>query len=222
MSRREWLAPVGLILLSFVPIAAGASRLTELATGAATADNTRFFESPVPVVVHIVSVTVFSLVGAFQFVPSLRRYRWHRRAGRMVAPAGLLAALSGLWMALFYDLPAHDGQALLILRLVFGSAMVIGIVTALVAIRRRDVRRHSAWMTRAYAIGMGAGTQVFTVAPFSLIVGPPDVGTHALLMGAGWVINLVVAEIVIARRGARTRRATPAYDQSAVVGARLP
>ena len=90
--RREWLAPTGLILLSLVPIAAGASRLTQLTTGAVSADNTRFFDSPVPVVVHIVSVTVFSLLGALQFAPSLRRHRWHRRAGRIVAPAGLLTA----------------------------------------------------------------------------------------------------------------------------------
>lgn len=163
--RREWLAPTGLILLSLVPVAAGASRLTQLATGAVSADNTRFFDSPVPVVMHIVSVTVFSLIGALQFAPSLRRHRWHRRAGRIVAPAGLLTALTGIWMALFYTLPAHDGQALLVLRLVFGTAMAASIVVAFIAIRKGDVRTHSAWMTRAYAIGMGAGTQVFTLLP---------------------------------------------------------
>ena len=38
--------------------------------------------------------------------------------------------------------------------------MAIAIVVAFLAIRRGDVRTHSAWMTRAYAIGLGAGTQV--------------------------------------------------------------
>jgi hypothetical protein len=125
--RAEWLAPTGLILLSMVPIVAGALRLTELSSGAAvTPGNARFFDSPVPVAVHIVSVTVFSLLGALQFAPSLRRHRWHRLAGRIVAPAGLLAALSALWMTLFYALPASDGGALLVLRLVFGTAMAAG------------------------------------------------------------------------------------------------
>lgn len=196
--RPEWLAPTGLILL--VPVAAGASRLTQLATGAVSADNARFFDSPVPVIVHIVSVTVFSLLGALQFAPSLRRHRWHRRAGRIVAPAGLLAALSGLWMALFSTLPAHDGQALLVLRLVFGTAMAASIVVAFVAILRGDVRTHSAWMTRAYAIALGAGTQVFTGIVVFLLVGEPDAATWAMAMGAGWVINLAVAELVIRRR----------------------
>ena len=219
--RGEWLAPTGLILLSLVPIAAGASRLTQLATGAVSADNTRFFESPVPVVVHIVSVTVFSLLGALQFAPSLRRHRWHRRAGRIVAPAGLLTALTGIWMALFYTLPAHDGEALLVLRLVFGSAMAASIVVAFVAIRRGDVRTHSAWMTRAYAIGLGAGTQVFTLLPWALIAGPPDVSTHAVLMGAGWVINLVVAEVVIRRRAARPGGSTRPSGRSVPATAHL-
>jgi uncharacterized membrane protein len=204
--RHEWLAPTGLIVLSLVPIGAGGFRLTQLTTGAVTADNARFFDSPVPVVVHIVSVTVFSLLGALQFAPSLRRHRWHRLSGRIVAPAGLLTALSGMWMAVFYALPAHDGEALLVMRLVFGTAMAAGIVVAFVAIRRGDVRTHSAWMTRAYAIGLGAGTQVFTLLPWAIIAGPADEGTHAVLMGAGWVINLAVAEVVIRRRANRASR----------------
>lgn len=219
--RREWLAPTGLILLSLVPVAAGASRLTQLTTGAVTAENTRFFDSPVPVVVHIVSVTVFSLLGALQFAPSLRRHHWHRRAGRIVAPAGLLAALSGIWMALFYALPAHDGEALLVMRLVFGTAMAASIVIAFIAIRNGDVRTHSAWMTRGYAIGTGAGTQVFTLLPWVLIAGPPDEATHAVLMGAGWVINLAIAEVVIRRRAVRSGHASRSSGRSAVASAHL-
>ncbi|PPL14295.1 hypothetical protein GY24_16620, partial [Microterricola pindariensis] len=75
-SRRQWLAPVGLLLLSLIPVLAGAARLSEITGGALeTAQNARFLDSPIPVVTHIVSVTVFSLLGAFQFVPALRRGR---------------------------------------------------------------------------------------------------------------------------------------------------
>jgi len=61
-----------------------------------TAENARFVASPIPVTVHIVSVTLFSLLGALQFVPSLHRGRpsWHRIAGRILIPAGVLVALS--------------------------------------------------------------------------------------------------------------------------------
>src|SRR5207302_5196978 len=155
----QWLAPVGLIVLSLIPVLAGSVRLTELAGGPEiTANNARFVASPVPVMVHIVSVTVFSLLGALQFVPPLRRGRpsWHRIAGRVLVPAGVLVALSGLWMSAFYPRPAGDGESLVVVRLIVGSLMLASIVLALFGIRRRDFTSHGAWMTRGYAIALGA------------------------------------------------------------------
>jgi hypothetical protein len=209
--RREWLVPAGLIFLSLIPVIAGAARLTELTGGAAVTErNARFFDSPAPVLIHIVSVTVYSLLGAFQFVPSLRRRRWHSTAGRILLPAGLLAALSGLWMTVFYALPPSDGQLLLVLRLVFGSAMAVSLILGLRAVLRRDFTRHGAWMTRAYAIGLGAGTQALILIVPELLASPPDVTTRAVLMGAAWVINLAVAEYCIRRRSLPTRQTSPA------------
>lgn len=206
----QWLIPAGLILLSLIPVVAGASRMTELAGGAAiTPQNARFFASPVPVLVHIVSVTVYSLLGAFQFVPALRGRRgWHRIAGVILIPAGLLAALSGLWMSAFYPLP--DGNTDVPVRLLFGSAMLVSIIRGVMALRLRDFVRHGAWMTRGYAIGVAAGTQALVILPWMLLVGTPDELTRALLMTAAWVINLAVAEYVIhrrARQAARVRHA---------------
>ena len=204
-TRPGWLVPAGLILLSAIPVLAGAARVGQLAGGAeVTADNARFFASPVPVVVHIVGVTVYSVLGAFQFSAGLRR-RWpgrHRLAGRIVVPCGLAAALSGLWMTLFYPRPADTGAAVTGTRIVVGSAMVAFIVLGVAAIRRRDVARHRAWMTRAYALGLGAGTQAFTQLPWMLFVGPLGKPSKALLMAAGWAINIAVAEWALRRRPA--------------------
>src|SRR5918997_306332 len=99
MTMREWRLPAALILLSLVPVVAGAARVTELGTGPeVTAGNARFVADPVPVVLHIVGAVVYSILGAFQFVPSLRRHRWHRRAGRILVPCGLTVPLTGLWL----------------------------------------------------------------------------------------------------------------------------
>ncbi|MCU1532527.1 MAG: hypothetical protein JWO49_2098 [Arthrobacter sp.] len=211
--RADWLVPAALIFLSLIPTIAGAARITELAGGGpVNSENARFFASPVPVVTHIIGATVFSLLGAFQFFPPLRRGKrsgpsWHRVAGRVLVPAGLLAALSGLWMAVFYDLPPSDGEILLILRLIFGSAMVASIVLGFLAVRRRDFARHSAWMTRGYAIGLGAGTQAVVMLPWLLLIGPIGEVTRAALMGASWVLNLAVAEYVVYRREQRAGQA---------------
>jgi uncharacterized membrane protein len=210
-----WLMPAALIMLVAIPLAAGAFRLTQLAGGAEiTPANARFFAAPLPVVLHIVSASVFAILGAFQFAPAFRRRRpgWHRVAGRLVVLCGLLVGLSGLWMTLFYPWPKGDGALLYAFRLVFGSAMIGSIVLGFTAIRRRDIRRHRAWMLRGYAIGLGAGTQVLTLLTGELILGSPNELSRALLMGTAWVINLAVAEWAI-----RKRSAPPARTASAVV-----
>jgi hypothetical protein len=61
-------------------------------------------------------------------------------------------------------------------------------------------------MTRAYAIGLGAGTQVLTFVPWVVVAGEPGELPKAMLMAAGWVINLAVAEWSI-RGGSRQRTA---------------
>lgn len=204
-----WLVPAALIMLSAGPIVAGAFRIAELAGGAEiTPDNARFFASPLPVVLHIFSVSVYSILGAFQFAPGLRRRKpgRHRTVGRLLIPCGLTAALSGLWMTHFYPWPANDGELLYGLRLLFGSAMVLSLVLGAAAIRQRDFTRHGAWMIRGYAIGLGAGTQVLTHLPWFLFPTIQGELTRALLMGAGWVINLAVAEWIIHKRLVRPMR----------------
>ena len=91
-------------------------------------------------------------------------------------------------MTVFYAIPAEmNGPALIVMRLVLGTAMAAAIVVAFLAIRRGDVRTHSAWMTRAYAIGLGAGTQLLTLLPWTLAFGVPEpddaLGAHGRGMG---------------------------------------
>lgn len=210
VAARPWLVPASLILLSLVPVGAGGVRILELASSPeVTPDNARFVAAPLPVVLHIVCASVFSVLGAFQFVPSFRRRRpgWHRAAGRVLIPSGIVAAASGLWMTVFYPLPAHDGGLLGAFRLLFGTAMLASLLLGLAAVRRRDFSRHGDWMLRGYAIGMGAGTQALILAPWFLVLGPLGVLQRALLMGAGWVINLGIAEWII--RGRWNARPAP-------------
>jgi uncharacterized membrane protein len=158
----------------------------------------RFAGFPVALVVHIVGAAVFALVGALQFLPRLRRRSWHRRAGRVLTVAGLLVAGSALWLTLFYQAQPGTGGLLYGFRLVFASAMAACLVLGFAAIRRRDVDAHRAWMTRAYALGLGAGTQVFTEGLTEAVFGTAQVSGD-LAKGAAWMINLAVAEWVIRR-----------------------
>lgn len=211
--RSGWRLPAALIALSLVPAVAGAARLGELAGNPTeTAENARFVQAPVPVVVHIVAAIVFSFLGALQFAPTLRRRgaRWHRRAGVLVAVAGLVSAASGAWMTHAYELPAADSDLLGAFRDLFAAAMIASILLGVRAARQGRFRIHGAWMMRAYAIGLGAGTQVLTHLPWFALVGETTAGPRTVLMVAGWAINLAVAERAIRHRRRRRREAVAA------------
>lgn len=218
--RLEWLIAAGLIVLALIPSLAGAARLGELASGAVeTAQNARFIRMPLPVIVHIVGALIYSLIGAFQFLPRFRRRHlaWHRFAGRyLLFPAGLAVAGTGLWMTAFYDVPPVDGLALQVSRYLVGALMLVFLILGIAAISRRDVASHRAWMIRAYALAMGAGTQVLTSAPFLLAFGAPDEFWRLVQMDAGWILNLIVAEAVIRRPA--LRRLAPRRRSAAVGG----
>jgi hypothetical protein len=96
-----------------------------------------------------------------------------------------------------------------VFRLAFGTGMAACIILGFIAIRRRDVARHRAWMARAYALALGAGTQALTIGIGNAVFGPSEL-TTALMLGAGWGINLVVVEYIIrARFKSSVRARTP-------------
>jgi uncharacterized membrane protein YozB (DUF420 family) len=216
LRERSWPVPVALVTLSAIPLTAGTLRLSQLAGGPAVipADH-RFAGFPLPLVLHIVGATTYALLGILQFLPGFRRRHpaWHRRAGRVLGAAGLLVALSALWMTLFYNAQPGTGDLLYGLRLLFGSAMAACLVLGFAAVRRRDIPAHRAWMIRARAIGLAAGTQVFTGGIGGAIFGTGVLAAD-LAKGAGWVINLAIAERAV-RRSARRHPALPMGPQPA-------
>jgi hypothetical protein len=93
--------------------------------------------------------------------------------------------------------------------------MAASLLLGVTAIRRRDIAAHRAWMIRAYAIGLAAGTQAFTEGIAGAIFGTGELRSD-LAKGAGWVLNLAVAEWVIRRPARRPPRRTTATHAAAV------
>lgn len=206
----DWMIPAGLVLLSVVPAIGGTTRLAEVMGDAeVTMKNARFIASPVPIVLHVVAAVIYSFLGAFQFSPGIRRRHrsFHRVAGRILLPFAVLVAVSGLWMTVTYPWPAGDGVVVYLERLVVGVAMLLQVIMGVDALRRRKFSEHGDWMIRAYALGMGAGTQVLTHLPwFILMDGWPGETGRAVMMGSAWAINAFVAEWIIRRPVAHPKR----------------
>lgn len=194
---------MGLVLLGAFPVIMGGVRVTELASGAeVTPENARFFDQPLPVVLHIFGAAIFLIVGAFQFHPGLRRGSWHRRVGRVVLPAGIVTASSGMWMVLFYPYDPVDWPLPSVVQLGVGTAWNVFLVLGYLAVRRRDFAGHRRWMIRAYALGQGTGVQPLMFLLWAVVVGgdPGEGLAGDLLLISGWVVSVSVAEMVIRRQ----------------------
>lgn len=205
VTKQSWLVPISLLALNLVPMLAGVVRLGGLSSAhPITAENARFIAAPLPISLHIISASLFCILGAFQFWPDFLRKmpKWHKIAGRIMLPCGIVAAITALWMTLLYPVAQNDGPLLYWERLLFGAGMLVSLILGTYAINQRDFSQHRKWMMRAYAIGLGAGTQAVTQLPLILTFGPPSELYRGLLMGAGWILNLVVAEWIL--RGGRS------------------
>jgi hypothetical protein len=210
--RAGWLLPAALIAFGLVPILANALRRVAMATGEA-GPSSGDGGMPLPVILHVVGATIFVVLGALQFSAGFRRRRpsWHRIAGRLAILAALLAAGSGLWLA--FATLSTSSPLLFLFRFLAAAGLAVCIIFGFRAIRRRRLPQHRAWMIRAFAIALGAATQVFTLGFGEGIFGKGELSV-ALLNGAGWAINLAVAEWLIHRTPRRVVR--PAADQTGV------
>jgi uncharacterized membrane protein len=166
-------------------------------------------------VVHIFSATVALVLGPLQFMPRVRaRRKLHRTLGRTYLLAGVLpAALAAVPVAVW------SGSLLTQIGLI--TASVLWLVTGALAVRaarRRDFAAHRAWMMRNYALTFLAVTSRILV-PLLLLAQIPFGGADAGSIGdrapsmipigqtLGWIVNLVVAEVLIRRSRAAKRYA---------------
>lgn len=213
LTRGEWAFLVAIFVYSFIPSVVGLLRIPELLGGPVVVPtNPRAVIDPVPIVLHILGSAFFCLVGAVQLLPSLRGMRpdLHRRLGWVVAVGGGISALTGLWMTLAYAFPqALQGPLLFWARIVFSLAMLGFIISAVVAIRSRNIPGHRAAILRAYAIGQGASTQTALFVVVVVFFGIEPLGfPRDVLMVAAWLINIAAAEVLI-RRMVVPRNAIP-------------
>lgn len=209
-SKVDYLIISLLIVLAFLPLTAGAFRLVQLTTSAdINSESTRFFVMPLPIVLHVLSSALFSVFGAFQFAPNFRVHNLslHRINGRLVMISGFVVGLTGLLMTMLYKAPvstdliaSFDGPTLQAIRLLVSFLLILFLSLGIVAAMNGDYLAHQAWMMRSFALGLGAGTQVFTHIPWFLFPSMHSEFARVVFMALGWLINIYVAEYLISRK----------------------
>jgi uncharacterized membrane protein YozB (DUF420 family) len=201
------LAYLALFLTCVVPVAAGIYRGTTLLLEWDWApsllpdrvDN-------LPLLLHVTGASVFYLLAALQILPTLRRRfpRWHRQAGRVAVIAGVISAISCTWLTVAH--PDARGPILYFGRLIFGPLWTIFLLQGYLAARRKNFPSHRDWMIRAFAVAMPAGTLVFIIIPFTLVLGEISVTLDESIQSGAWVVHLTIAEYLIRRRRSHIHR----------------
>lgn len=201
LQRSEKFGLILLLIYSFVPTFAGLFRIVQLALGLDVIPNPRASEMPWPIVIHILSSFVFCIFGAIQFLPSVRRNQrqLHRALGKWVAASGVTSALTGLYMTAVFIFPESlQGEPLYFTRLIVGLAMIALLARGVLRARAANFADHRVDMLRAYALGQGASTQVFTGLAWLVVTDEESQGlTRDILMISAWVLNLAVVQILI-------------------------
>jgi uncharacterized membrane protein YozB (DUF420 family) len=164
-------------------------------------------------VIHVPTAAAAMLLGPLQLVPRIRaNRRRHRIIGRTFLGVGTVAfVLTGIPLAITTPDGDITRYGVLIPALLWPALAVTGWR----AIRSGDVVRHREWMVRLYAVTFFAITARLLV-PLMLLVQVPlmdsrydgDVRAAVDAMipygqWLGWILNLLIAELVIRRWRAR-------------------
>jgi uncharacterized membrane protein len=155
--------------------------------------------------VHILFAGLALLIGGFQFSSRVRRYRRvHRWIGRTYVVAVMVGGASAFVIAVFSSVAFVGFFGFGTLAILWMWATYRGYRSA----RDRDFAEHQAWMIRSFALTYAAPTLrlwlvVLTVAqqPFGLDPAVVAANAYAPVAFLCWLPNIVIAEVVIRRRG---------------------
>lgn len=157
-----------------------------------------------PLLFHVGGGVLALLLGPWQFLPGLRTRRpaVHRFVGRAYLVSALAAGIGGLLLAprALVAPIAPIGFALLAVLLLATST------AAYATARRREFARHRIWTTRSYALILAAVTLRLWLVAFGAL-GVSFEQAYASAAWTSWLINLLVAELVVAGAGVTVARA---------------
>jgi uncharacterized membrane protein len=202
--RMGWV-PAALWLLGSLAILSGLFRAyitTEaMVTGVVPPDpaDAHYANNALLTLLHVIPGSIFLIFGPLQFIADIRT-RWpgfHRWSGRVFILSGFTFAATALIINVFF--PPFGGQFKSLAVYIFSIAQIVTLGIALRAALRRSFATHRAWMIRAFAIGLAISTMRIFFIPAYLIFGVPSNFTVALGMWVGFLVNILVAELILWR-----------------------
>ena len=155
--------------------------------------------------VHVFTSLFVLLAGYTQFSQFIytQKPKFHRSMGWLyVTVTVLLAGPSGLIIGVY----ANGGLSSQIAFCLLAILWIYFTIKAVVSIRKRQLIQHKEWMIRSFSLALSAITlrawKYLIVAIFH--TRPMD--TYMIVAWLGWVVNLVIIEIIIYRKYIKSRQ----------------
>ena len=140
---------------------------------------------------HIVGSSVALILGAYQFLPNMRKRHLtiHRWTGRTYALAILIGGVSGFIIAFNIESTIGAvGFALLAVIWIFVTAQ------AVLKARAKQFADHRVWMIRSFALSFAAVTLRLQLAIFQFGFDMPYEQVYPFLAWSCWVPNIIFAQ----------------------------
>lgn len=149
--------------------------------------------------IHVFSALFVLLAGFTQFSKTIRtrQYWLHKWSGWLyVGVTVLLAAPSGLIIG-FYANGGWSSQLAFCLLAILWFVFTISAVFKAI---KKDISAHQKWMIRSFALALSALTLRAWKYVIVLAFHPRPMDTYRIVAWLGWVLNLVIAEIIIYKK----------------------
>jgi uncharacterized membrane protein len=198
-------------LIAFLSVGVGGYALYHAATGFVHVPDevtSNAFFSPLGLQIHIAASGVALLLGAFQFLKVLRTKLpvAHRWMGRVYITACLVGGVAGGSIALYTSAGSVAGWGFFFLAVVWVPFTLMAWIRAL----QRNFVDHERWMIRSFALTFAAVTLRLYI-PIGLIffTNGEFYPAYIAIAWLAWVPNLIIAELWIAMRRPKRRKAAP-------------
>ncbi len=174
----------------------------------------QFALSGIDVPLHFFIAALALVLGPVQLSATVRRRlpALHRFAGWLYALSVLVGSIAGFSLALNAQGGAWARTAFVVLALLWPCVTALGIGRAVAG----DIAGHRRWMCRSVALTWSAVTLRLILGTGLAVLHLPFVPVYVAAAWLGWLINLVVCELLLRWSAMRARRkAVPADPVSA-------
>ncbi len=152
---------------------------------------------------HITLGGLSLFIGWMQFSKKLRKQKieWHRKVGYVYTVAATISGLCAIYIGIF----ATGGIVAIVGFMTLGVLWVISTVSALVSIKKGDVRRHENLMIISYACCFAAVTLRLWLPICDAFAGGFIPG-YRIVAWLCWVPNVLAALLIINRKNKRLEK----------------